>query len=187
MSDAALAIVRHSALNGLHLPAIAGRLAVSDAGPRARWIYRGRTADVATAFGATPSTEPCRAAVDRERAALWLGPDEWLLLAPDHDRIPLAAQMRAAVAGKAASLVDVSHRNCGLVIAGPEAARLLNAACPLDLDPSAFPVGMCTRTLFAKAEIVLWRTGATAFHVEVWRSFAPYVVGHLTQASSDVG
>ena len=71
--------------------------------------------------------------------------------------------------------------------AGPEAARLLNAACPLDLDPSAFPVGMCTRTLFAKAEIVLWRTGATAFHVEVWRSFAPYVVGHLTQASSDIG
>jgi len=34
---------------------------------------------------------------------------------------------------------------------------------------------MCTRTVFAKAEIVLWRTQPEQFHLEVWRSFAPYV------------
>jgi sarcosine oxidase subunit gamma len=34
---------------------------------------------------------------------------------------------------------------------------------------------MCTRTLFSKAPIVLWRTAADAFHLEVWRSFVPYV------------
>jgi sarcosine oxidase, subunit gamma len=34
---------------------------------------------------------------------------------------------------------------------------------------------MATRTIFEKAEIVLWRTGPETFHVEVWRSFAPYV------------
>jgi sarcosine oxidase subunit gamma len=44
---------------------------------------------------------------------------------------------------------------------------------------------MCTRTLFGKAEIVLWRTGATEFHLEVWRSFSDYVVGCLREAARD--
>ncbi|MGQ3028233.1 MAG: sarcosine oxidase subunit gamma family protein, partial [Ferrovibrionaceae bacterium] len=45
----------------------------------------------------------------------------------------------------------------------------------------AFPVGVCTRTLFAKAEIVLWRTDAQRFRVEVWRSFAGYLWGLLDE------
>jgi len=38
---------------------------------------------------------------------------------------------------------------------------------------------MCTRTVLAKADIVLWRTGQTTFHLEAWRSFAAYVSGLL--------
>jgi glucoamylase len=34
----------------------------------------------------------------------------------------------------------------------------------LDLDIEAFPVDMCTRTVFAKADIVLWRTAPDTFH-----------------------
>ena len=52
----------------------------------------------------------------------------------------------------------------------------------LDLHPVAFPVGMCTRTVFGKAEIVLWRTEAEAYHIEVARSFAPYVWACLEEA-----
>ena len=43
-------------------------------------------------------------------------------------------------------------------------------------------MGMCTRTLLAKAEIVLWRTGEEEFRIEVARSFAPYVVAFLDEA-----
>jgi sarcosine oxidase subunit gamma len=42
---------------------------------------------------------------------------------------------------------------------------------------------MCTRTLLGKAEIVLWRIGAAAFRLEVWRSFAPYVSAFLAEAA----
>ena len=42
---------------------------------------------------------------------------------------------------------------------------------------------MATRTIFDKAEIVLWRRGEFAFHVEVWRSFAAYLVAALTEAA----
>jgi sarcosine oxidase subunit gamma len=49
------------------------------------------------------------------------------------------------------------------------------------LDLGEFPVGMCTRTVLAKADIVLWRTGDDAFHLEVWRSFSGYVTGLLSE------
>ena len=63
---------------------------------------------------------------------------------------------------------------------------MLNAGVPLDLSLKAFPVGMATRTIFEKAEIVLWRTGEQEFRVEVWRSFAPYVLAMLQAADRDV-
>ena len=34
---------------------------------------------------------------------------------------------------------------------------------------------MCTRTVFGKAEIVLWRIAPEVFHLDVARSFVPYV------------
>ena len=60
---------------------------------------------------------------------------------------------------------------------------ILNGACPLDLDMSAFPIGMCTRTVLAKADIVLWRIAEDAFHVEVWRSFTGTSTGHASRRS----
>ena len=53
----------------------------------------------------------------------------------------------------------------------------------LDLDERAFPVGMCTRTLLAKAEVVLWRIAPDSFRLEVWRSFAAYVSLYLAEAA----
>jgi sarcosine oxidase subunit gamma len=79
--------------------------------------------------------------------------------------------------------VDVSHRQISLLVHGPHSALLLASGCPLDLDTRAFPVGMCTRTMLAKAEVVLWRTAAEEFHLEVWRSFAPYVTQFLAEAA----
>jgi heterotetrameric sarcosine oxidase gamma subunit len=43
---------------------------------------------------------------------------------------------------------------------------LLAAGVPLDLDLSAFPVGMVPRTLLLKAEIPLWRREAERFRLE---------------------
>jgi sarcosine oxidase subunit gamma len=44
---------------------------------------------------------------------------------------------------------------------------------------------MCTRTVFEKAEIVLWRTETFVFRIEVWRSFVPYVHALLTEAARE--
>ena len=82
------------------------------------------------------------------------------------------------------SAVDVSHRNCAILVTGRAAVDVLNAGCPLDLSLAAFPVGAATRTVLGKIEIVLMRTGEDAFRVECWRSFADYAFTYLADAAT---
>jgi sarcosine oxidase subunit gamma len=136
------------------------------------------------ALGLAISQTVCRSWVNVNHAALCLGPDEHLLLGPG--ALEIAGVLEPPLRDLPHSLVDVSHRQTALEISGPHAAAVLNAGCPLDLAPAAFPVGMCTRTVLAKAEIVLWRTGNDIFHIEVWRSFAPYISRLLDEAARGV-
>ena len=136
---------------------------------------------IGLALGVLLPTVPCRAIISRDRAALWLGPDEWLIVAPE-TASDLAAEISKASSGHPASVVDVSHRSRVLEIAGPRAAWCLNGFCALDLDIRAFPVGMCTRTLLGSAEITLWRIAPEVFHLDVARSLTPYVWTCLEEA-----
>jgi sarcosine oxidase subunit gamma len=157
--------------------------------PATRFSFRGASAArtaAGTAFGLALPTKTCRAAMQTGRAALWLGPDEQLLMAPAEDLVALKSSFATALKGMPHSLVDVSHRQGALELRGTDAAWILAAGCPLDLEAAAFPVGMCTRTVFAKAEIVLWRTAPEAFHVEVWRSFTAYLVGMLQEVAREL-
>jgi heterotetrameric sarcosine oxidase gamma subunit len=105
---------------------------------------------------------------------LWLGPDEWLIIADEDIAMPETQST--------ASVVDVSHAITGIAVHGSRAAWAINGFCALDLDLSAFPVGMCTRTLFGKAQVIIWRLDVELFRIEVARSFAPYVWDLLEEA-----
>jgi sarcosine oxidase subunit gamma len=169
--------------------AIAGtKVSFRIASPSTRFVLRGTDAIGAAgeAFGVAIPIKPCSSATNGQRSALWLGPDEWLLLAPEAEMAQIHAALSSALEGIACALVDVSHRQTALRVDGDKAANVLNAGVPLDLSLAAFPVGMVTRTIFEKAEIVLWRRGPQSFHVEVWRSFAPYVLALLKAADRDV-
>jgi sarcosine oxidase, subunit gamma len=183
MADAMLE--PRSPLEGYAFPA-GPRFTLSEASPAARFILRGAEAvrvACGMAFGVEPPSRLGPAGESEGRAALWLGPDEWLLIADGADAGDIGAMLESVLEGTAHSLVDVSHRQIGLIASGPVAARVLNAGCPLDLDLKAFPVGFATRTLFDKVEIVLWRRAETTFHIEIWRSFAPFLAGSLAEAA----
>ena len=167
-------------------PIGAGALvAIGLAAPASRFSFRGAPeAAVAcgTAFGCALPQDVCRAAEQGQRAALWLGPDEWLLVSPDAEAAALFQAIETALGAVPHALVDVSHRQVGFEIAGGAAAVVLNSGCPLDLSLGAFPVGMSTRTVLAKSDIVLWRRAPERFRLEVNRSFANYVAGYLRMA-----
>lgn len=151
----------------------------------AKLVFRGRAAAVAAASGAFGVELPrtaCRFAKAGNRAAYWLGPDEWMLHATGEDPAPIASQLEASLSQVSHSIVDISHRSDAFSISGAHCEFILNHGCPLDLSIEAFPVGMCTRTILENASILLSRPAPQIFHVDVWRSFAPYVWEFLAEA-----
>ena len=135
---------------------------------------------IEAALGLALPHAPGTSATEGGRSALWLGPDEWLVIDPDADPTVDLAGVDALH-----SAVDVSHRNAGILVTGPRAADALEHGCPRDLSLDAFQIGACARTILGKAEIVLWRGKEDAFRVEVWRSFAPYAMDFLAEACRD--
>ena len=153
--------------------------------PATRFILQcGKEARAAAGrgFGLAMPEAACRAEAASGRAALWLGPDERLLLAPAGTEDALVAGLASAIGRLPHSLVDVSHRQVALAIAGPTARDLLACGCPLDLDDAAFPVGMCTRTVLGRADVVLWRSSPEEYHLETGRSFASYALEWVREA-----
>lgn len=113
------------------------------------------------------------------RHALWLGPDEWLILDENEsDLVALAAKVKPFH-----SATDISHRNVAFDVRGSACAEILAAGCPHDLRLSSFPLGACARTICGKAEVVLYRLSEDHFHVEVWQSFAEYLFDLLDEAA----
>lgn len=123
-----------------------------------------------------------------ETVLLWLGPDEWLVLTAADRTEPIAASLRAALAGTHHAIVVISDRMTGIGVAGDRARDVINAGCPLDLHPFAFAPGAVTRTVLGKAPVVLRRPAeAEAFELWVNRSFAPYAWLFLENAAREFG
>ena len=154
--------------------------------PATRLSLRARAEDVgalSSALGLTLPTRPKTSASANGRHALWLGPDEWLLI--DENEADMMAL--AASAGVLHSATDVTHRYTAILVSGPNAATAIAGACPHDLSEAAFPVGACVRTVLGKIEVVIYRTGQQAYRVECWRSFSTYAFAMLAEGAEDAG
>ncbi len=179
-------LTRRSGLEDCAFPQGAS-LRVKPCGFATRFILRGGpevSAAVAARFGAAPPLRALASQTNGERAALWMGPDEWLLIA-EAGADGLFVSLEASLAEIPHALFEVSHSRCALEISGKDAARVLNAGVNLDLDLAAFPTGMVVRTLLAKAEIMLWRVAPEQFRLETGRSFGPYVAAALMRFAQD--
>ncbi|MBZ9853774.1 sarcosine oxidase subunit gamma [Mesorhizobium sp. CA13] len=171
-------------------PALAGRT-ISATGakvevlpPAERISLRAPEASLAAlskALGVTLPKKPKTSVSKGGRTALWLGPDEWMII-DEAGNYPLADCAKISALHSA---VGISHRNVAISVAGPAAAAAINSGCPQDLSPEAFPVGAASRTILGKAEIVLLRTAQDAFRVECWRSFSDYVFTFLSEGARD--
>ena len=181
MADQAL---RKAPLAGRHGGSAGAR--VTPAAPATRLSLRAGAdalGALSAAFGLTLPTRPKASASANGRPALWIGPDEWLLI--DENGADLMAL--AAGSGVLHSSTDVSHRNTAILVSGPDAAGAIASGCPLDLGNGIFPVGAAARTVLGKIEIVLFRSGEEDYRVECWRSFAPYAFGLLAEGAEDAG
>ena len=158
--------------------------------PRARFTLR--VAPALLPGGGEVAGFALDAAINRFKAsargrALRLGPDEWLLWAPEQEAAGVAADVAGALAGRHYSLVDIGQSRAAFAVSGTAAASVLNGGCPLDLSPAAFPAGAATRTLIGKCEVILARADdGAAFEVEAGRSFATYLRDFLIEAAREL-
>src|SRR5437763_1865459 len=86
-------------------------------------------AAVGKELGVALPTRPCTSARAGDVDVLWLGPDEWLVVAPRGAADRLTGQLRSAVGAEHASVVDVSAQRTTLDLGGPRIHDLLAMGC----------------------------------------------------------
>lgn len=157
---------------------------VEELAPAARFSLRVRPENRAALSQALGLDLPARIG-DRSgaegREALCLGPDEWLIVAPDS---AVAVDAAAIYADVPHSLTEISDREITLRLTGPAVLDLLATGCPRDV--SALAEGRGCRTVFDSATVTLWRDGEAEFRMDVWRSFAPHVRALLALAEAEL-
>ena len=155
---------------------------------------RGDTADRAfldateSVLGFGLPIEPNTVAEGGELAALWLGPNEWLVLTPPGQEKALAGALRGALGELFSSVVDVTGGQTVINLRGPRVRELLAKGCTLDLHPRAFGPGRCAQSLVAKANLTVRQLdGSPSFDLVVRRSFAEYLAIWLQDAGQEYG
>lgn len=114
------------------------------------------------------------------REALWLGPDEWLLVDRPGSAPAIVAELERALDGLHRSVVDVSADRAVVELAGEDRMDLLGRGCGLDLHPRSWRDGMCAQTLLARVPVLLQERDHTT-RVFVRPSFAGHLVDWLQQ------
>lgn len=129
----------------------------------------------------------CRAHLDTEVNALWLGPDEWLLVAPPGRATELTAGLRSAIGEEFATVTDTSAQRTVLALSGPLLPEILSQGCALDLAADKADAGTCHTTLLAQAGVtlVVREAGPLAAWLLVRSSFAGYLAAWLADACTE--
>jgi sarcosine oxidase, subunit gamma len=122
-----------------------------------------------------------------ESTALWLGPDEWLVVGRPGSERDLESRIREAAGDEPVSVTDVSAQRTTLLVTGPRAHDLLAHGCPLDLHPRVFGSGRCAQTTLGRTQVVLVARDqpAVGFWVLVRSSFADYLADWLLDAATE--
>ena len=190
---------RQGAFANLHLAArlsgaeAAAGVKLSDGGFLGQLLLRGsgdgpfRMAAVGALMTALP-LEPNRSSEREGMRVLWLGPDEWLVVAAEEKLGGLARALAEQLAGQSFALVDVSEARAVIGLAGPAVRDVLSQGTSLDLHPRAFAPGHVAQTLLARMPVILHQRSAEPhYDIYVQRSLAEYLWRWLEDAAHDCG
>jgi sarcosine oxidase subunit gamma len=166
------------------LAASAGALAPIDAREASLASQVSVRVEAAGAMALGLPTEPNTWLHLHGREALWLGPDEWLVVSETDAADEVVRDLDPHPAGRRAMVVDVSAARAVVDLAGPDRLDLLAAGCGLDLHPRAWRGGMCAQTLLANTAVLLQQRD-DATRVFVRPSFAGHLVSWLTVVAAD--
>jgi sarcosine oxidase, subunit gamma len=146
----------------------------SDAGQRVAAVTGGLPAACGTVTGSG------------DTSVLWLGPEEFLVVAPTeaHESLggDLIQALREALGDGEGQVVDLSANRTTFELTGPQGRAVLEKGCSLDLHPREFKAGTAVSTEIANIPAILWKTGEESFRIFPRASFAEFLGRWLLDA-----
>ncbi|HKU35152.1 MAG TPA: sarcosine oxidase subunit gamma family protein [Paenarthrobacter sp.] len=141
-----------------------------------------RTSDagarVASVTGGLPATSG-EVVVSGATTTIWLGPTEFLVVAPEesHDSLggSLVADLASALGSDSGQVVDLSANRTTFELSGSRARAVLEKSCALDLHPRVLKAGTALSTEIGHIPVVLWKTDEETFRIFPRASFADYL------------
>ncbi len=137
--------------------ATVGTIAVRELAPQpiATLRLRHPSPEDLSRIGALISTplpiQPNTASGDAVRA-IWIGPDEWLIVG---GTVSNEAIEKAATDATAVLCVSVGDGRCRFEATGVDAPKLLAKGTSIDLHPAAFAKGSTAMALFAQVNVII--------------------------------
>lgn len=126
-----------------------------------------------------------------DTAVLWLGPAEFLVVAPSeaHESLggDLIQALRAALSDGEGQVVDLSANRTTFELTGPRARAVLEKGCSLDLHPRVLKTGSALSTEIGNIPAILWKTGDETYRIFPRASFADFLGRWLLDGMREYG
>ena len=155
--------------------------------PRAHVNLRGGIDDLAFTNAVKSVTEldlpetPNKVSSVKDWKALWLSPDEWLIVG-EKNASELVNSLKEVLVGQHIAINDLSANRTIFELSGPFSHLVLMKSSDVDFHPRVFAPGNCVQTMIAKSQAIVEQVGETEFHIYVRSSFSRYVGGWLVEA-----
>ena len=115
--------------------------------------------------------------------ALWLSPDQWLILCAREKAPTLQAELAKALEGIHSLAVDVSDMRCIIRLEGEGVRETLMKGCSLDLISDDYAPGTVRRVRFAEIAGLINIVEENVIDLYVFRSYADYTWDFLLKAA----
>lgn len=119
-------------------------------------------------------------------SVLWLGPSEFLVVAPEdaHDSLggELLGSLTSALGDAPGQVVDLSANRTTFELNGPLARAVLEKGCALDLHPRSLKPGTALATEVGNIPVILLKSGEESFRLFPRASFADFLGRWLLDA-----
>ena len=137
------------------------------------------------ASGVKPSRTACSAVESGETAAIWVGPDRWLVV--EKESRELDVLIKDAVNEGKAAITDQSHSRCVIRLSGDEARNVLRKGTTLDLDAAYFKPGEALITGLFHMNGLIHCLTENSFDIYVARSYGQSFFEVITHAAAEYG
>ena len=131
--------------------------------------------------------EPNTFVVHNNILCAWLGPDEWLIVSPQHRSEEIRMTLGEVISEGYSTCVDQPSAQTIIRVEGRKAADLLSRGIALDLHPRVFKFGQCAQTVLARTAVTILKQEADEMTLDVIvrRSFADYLWRWLVDAGQE--